>query len=442
MRKVGAIFDIGKTNKKFFLFDANYQEVYRKIERFPEIEDDDGFPCDDLPAIVRWMQKTLEEAFNLTDFDIQYLNFSGHGASLVHVDENGHLVTPFYSYLKPFPEELKEKLFDQYGPEEKFLRETASPSLGMLNSGLQLYWLKYCRPDKYAKVKWALHFPQYLSYLFTGKAVSDYTSIGCHTMLWDYAHMDYHQWVYDEGLNEKLAPIHSSTTIFPTSLYGKEVAVGVGIHDSSSAVLPYKNLADSPFMILSTGTWSISLNPFNEAPLSQEELAHDCLLYLNEKGETVKAGRLFLGNEYKHWVEELAQHFGVARERHRNMLPDPALLAQLHTLPDQCFQWVSLLEAFPSAEKTQLELFDSYEMAYHKLIQELSRLQLMSLGFSLGSTTLKTIYIDGGFADNQLFVHFLKEALPDYELIATDKPLGSSVGAALAVNMLSKNASL
>ncbi|MEM8900960.1 MAG: hypothetical protein AAGC85_22790, partial [Bacteroidota bacterium] len=61
MRKVGAIFDIGKTNKKFFLFDVNYQEVYGKIERFEEIEDEDGFHCDDLPAITKWMLETLEE---------------------------------------------------------------------------------------------------------------------------------------------------------------------------------------------------------------------------------------------------------------------------------------------------------------------------------------------------------------------------------------------
>ncbi|MEL6193562.1 MAG: FGGY family carbohydrate kinase, partial [Bacteroidota bacterium] len=384
MRKVGAIFDIGKTNKKFFLFDASYEEVYRKIVRFPEIEDDDGFPCDDLPAITRWMQETLGEAFKLPEFDIQYLNFSGHGASLVHVDEKGQLVTPFYSYLKPFPDELTGNLFDQYGPEEQFLRETASPSLGMLNSGLQLYWLKYQKPEEYGQVKWSLHFPQYLSYLFTGIPVSDYTSIGCHTMLWDYSKMDYHQWVYHEGLNEKLAPIHSSTTVFPTSIHGKEIAVGVGIHDSSAAVLPYKNLADSPFVILSTGTWSISLNPFNKASLSQEELAHDCLLFLNEKGETVKAARLFLGNEYKHWVEELANYFGVARERHRNVSADPVILAQLQTLPPQCFQWVSLLEAFPSAEKTQIDIFDSYEMAYHKLMQELTLLQLRSLEYALG----------------------------------------------------------
>ncbi|MEM7511038.1 MAG: FGGY family carbohydrate kinase, partial [Bacteroidota bacterium] len=333
-------------------------------------------------------------------------------------------------------------LFDQYGPEEKFLRETASPSLGMLNSGLQLYWLKHQKPEKYKQVEWSLHFPQYLSYLFTGIPVSDYTSIGCHTMLWDYSKMDYHQWIYDESLNKKLAPIRPSTTIFPTIIHGKEVAVGVGIHDSSAAVLPYKNMTDSPFVILSTGTWSISLNLFNEAPLSQEELAHDCLLFLNEKGETVKAARLFLGNEYKHWVEELANHFGVPRERHRNVLADHALLAQLHVFPVQCFQWVSLLEAFPSAEKTQIDLFDSYEMAYHKLMQELTHLQLRSLQYALGNTEINTIYIDGGFADNQLFVHFLKEALPEYVLIATDKPLGSSVGAALAVSRLSGNESL
>ena len=41
---VTAIFDIGKTNKKFFLFDDDLKEVHQEYQQFDLIEDDDGEP--------------------------------------------------------------------------------------------------------------------------------------------------------------------------------------------------------------------------------------------------------------------------------------------------------------------------------------------------------------------------------------------------------------
>ena len=57
--KVWAVFDIGKSNKKLFLFDQNYQEVERFYTEMEEIEDEDGFPCDDLEAIENWVRESL-----------------------------------------------------------------------------------------------------------------------------------------------------------------------------------------------------------------------------------------------------------------------------------------------------------------------------------------------------------------------------------------------
>ena len=59
MKEVIAIFDIGKTNKKVILFDERLKIVYQKEEKFKEIEDDDGFPCDDRTLIEKWIKSTL-----------------------------------------------------------------------------------------------------------------------------------------------------------------------------------------------------------------------------------------------------------------------------------------------------------------------------------------------------------------------------------------------
>ncbi|MCH5714873.1 hypothetical protein [Niabella hibiscisoli] len=58
MVPVIAIFDIGKTNKKFFLFNEDYKIVEEVTVNFAEIEDEDGFACEDIRALRRWVLDT------------------------------------------------------------------------------------------------------------------------------------------------------------------------------------------------------------------------------------------------------------------------------------------------------------------------------------------------------------------------------------------------
>ena len=95
--KVTAIFDIGKTNKKFFLFDENLHEVYQEYIQFSTIVDDDGFECDDLDAIEQWMLRTYKAISSNEKFAVQAINFSAYGATMVHLDESLKPVTPLYN---------------------------------------------------------------------------------------------------------------------------------------------------------------------------------------------------------------------------------------------------------------------------------------------------------------------------------------------------------
>ena len=109
-QKVTAVFDIGRTNKKFFLFDDDLKEVYREYIQFDEITDEDGYPSDDLQAIESWAKEVFKRMMNDPKYLIESLNFSCYGATLVHVDENGKVVTPLYNYLKPLDKELSKNL--------------------------------------------------------------------------------------------------------------------------------------------------------------------------------------------------------------------------------------------------------------------------------------------------------------------------------------------
>ena len=186
MLPVIAIYDIGKTNKKLLLFDEDYNVVEQSEVSFEEIEDDDGFPCDDIHAIVNWIQNSWVEFEEGDKYEIKAVNFTTYGASLLHIDQDDKLVTPLYNYLKAFPEDILDQFYDQYGEKSKIALETASPFLGMLNSGLLLYWLKLSKTELFDRIKYSFHFPNYLSYLFAKNAHTDYTSLGCHTTLWNF----------------------------------------------------------------------------------------------------------------------------------------------------------------------------------------------------------------------------------------------------------------
>ena len=221
-------------------------------------------------------------------------------------------VAPLYNYLKSYPDSLKNELYKKYGGEEKISCETASPVLGSLNSGMQVYRQMKEKPALYQQIKYALHLPQYLSYLITKQAFSDITSIGCHTQLWDFQKNKYHDWVTGEGMDKKLAPVFPSDKTINTVFNNKNIAVGAGLHDSSAALIPYLTVFSEPFILISTGTWCISLNPFNDEPLTVDELKKDCLCYIGFKGKPVKASRLFAGYEHEQQVQKLAMHFNQA----------------------------------------------------------------------------------------------------------------------------------
>jgi len=435
--KVTAIFDIGKTNKKFFLFDENLKEVYRVYHRLEYQTDEDGDPCEPLETLTSWVKETLEHALALPEFLIQKLNFSAYGASLVHLDESGKTVAPLYNYLKEFPEDLLEEFYRKYGGKQAFSTATSSPSLGMLNSGLQLYWLKYRKPEIFGKIRHSLHLPQYFSYLFTGKAISDYTSIGCHTALWDFSKNDYHHWLKEEGILNVLPEVVKTTHTYSIEMANHSVTVGVGVHDSSAALIPYLKSNDEPFILISTGTWAISINPFNSSALTLEELKQDCLHFIGMNGQAIKISRLFIGEEHKVQIELLYAHFGLEKGYYKELSFDKELYAKAKSHPGKRFKFAYLkpeLFDISQASQTQLETFGDFEEAYYCFLHELTDLQVASLNLVLKGSDVKKLYIDGGFNANEIFVEMLRDKLPEIKIETTDFALGSAQGAAMLVD--------
>lgn len=193
------IFDIGKTNKKTLLFDAQYQLVFENAIQFDEIKDEDGAACEDINALTNWVKSSFEILKKDARFEIKAVHYTAYGASFVYLNEAGEVVAPLFNYLKPFKSSTKELFEKLHGPVDQICLETASPDLGNLNSGLQIFSIKVAQPHLFKSIKWALHLPQYLHYIITGELASDITSIGCHTMLWDFKKINTINGCYRKG---------------------------------------------------------------------------------------------------------------------------------------------------------------------------------------------------------------------------------------------------
>jgi sugar (pentulose or hexulose) kinase len=432
-----AIFDIGKTNKKLFLFDEHYHIVWEQNAQFDETADEDGDACEDIAQLTQWVLHSLEEVLRLPAFEVKAVNFTAYGASFVHLDAAGKPVAPLYNYLKTYPEALKQEFYHVYGGEAMLSQTTASPVLGSLNSGMQLYRIKKEQPGVYNRIHCSLHLPQYISYLVTGKCYTDITSIGCHTQLWDFTRNKYHEWVLQEGIDRKLAPLFPSDKAITVQHQGHSLAAGVGLHDSSAALIPYLKGFAEPFVLISTGTWCISLNPFNKQPLTAGELQLDCLCYMEYQGRPVKAARLFAGNEHEMQTRRLAYHFNKPIDFYRQVEFNPDTIASLQQLPvpedvETPTGTATIRQSVFS--RRDLSLFSSYEMAYHCLIADIMQLQRLSTQLVIEVTPVKRIFVDGGFGKNPVFMHLLAAAFPHMEVFAASVAQATAVGAALAIH--------
>ncbi|MBO9593990.1 MAG: carbohydrate kinase [Niabella sp.] len=432
-----AVFDIGKTNKKLLVFDERYQIIKEEIVVFDEITDDDGFPCENLDALVHWMLTHFQQLKASPVYRLRAVNFTTYGASLVYVDAVGKRVGALYNYLKPYPGDLL-KIFTEQTGNAAFVQDTCSPLMGHLNAGMQLFWFKHRKPQLYAQVTTVLHFPQYLSFLLTGRKVAEITHVGCHSAMWNFRKQQYHAWLKAEGLLDKLGALTPGDNVVPVQneVTGEWIAIGTGLHDSSAAMIPYLQCFTVPFMILSTGTWSISLNPFNSRLPGAAALASGGLSYLTFQGKPVRVSMLFAGNDHEQQVRRIARHFNIPADFYKTVAADPVLL-------DQCWKEAAGGGAVRSYSGTAipclfgqraLDMFKTPGAAYHQLMMDMALQQEASSRQVLTDGPVSRIYVDGGFSKNGLFISLLARMFPQQEVFAAAMNQGTALGAALVLH--------
>ncbi len=428
-----AIYDIGKTNKKFLLFDTKLNLVHQEETVFEESSDEDGYPCDDIVKLIAWCRSTIERTVISGDYEIKYLNFSTYGASLIYLDSKGKRITPLYNYLKPMPEGILDGFYEKYGGIEEFSRKTASPALDMLNSGLQILWLKKAKPELWQQVRTILHLPQYLSYLFTHEIVSGYPSIGCHTAMWDFDNHEYHPWLENERIS--LPEPVSSSILCKVNVANTHIQTGLGIHDSSASLVPYlKAFSDQEFILVSSGTWAINMNPFSKDQLTSEELKRDCLCYLSVEQKQVKSSRLFLGHIHEVNTKIICRHHGIHSDVFKSMPANESLLNYLIE-KDEYLIFKHGMDDNYLGDTEVLESFESPIEAYHQLICELTKMEAKAISLVFDQTdNTKNIFITGGFVKNSIFCKSLATMLPNKKIFKAELYNAAALGAAIVIS--------
>jgi L-fuculokinase len=419
------IFDIGKTNKKWLVFDQSYKAISISFFEVEETRDKDGYPAENLQQLKEKILQIAFDAIHNIAWDVKAINFTAYGATVVNTDTQNNLVHEITNYLKPYPEGILDEFNRSYNNQKDLLlSETASPLLENLNTALQLYALKKTDPAEFERIQFSTHLPQYLSSLFTGVHTAELTSIGCHTLSWDLSKKQYHDWTKKEGIELKFPPIQSARLAVRREIANKDLFVGIGLHDSSAALLPYTMTIRNPFMLLSTGSWCICLNPFNHSPLTRDELIQDCLCYLNVDGQPVKASRLNAGFVHAEVVAGLCSHFNNTKEDYLGMQFDEALLLKVENLitqkknafsPFEPADWSSYQEAYTAAMVNMVE-------------QQVEKIRLVS------SNSIEALFVDGGFSKNNLFMQLLRKRLPEYKVYAAEVGQSTAMGAALVVH--------
>jgi hypothetical protein len=152
--------------------------------------------------------------------------------------------------------------------------------------------------------------------------------------------------VQREGIDMKLAPLMACNATVELNTGKQVLAGGCGLHDSSAALIPYLAAFTEPFVLISTGTWCISLNPFNDTPLTAAELQQDCLCYLSYDGRPVKASRLFAGRLHEIQAKRLAQHFHKPDDHYKNI----DLMPPWSAIP---YRMISIVLTFPGIVLTR-----------------------------------------------------------------------------------------
>jgi L-fuculokinase len=411
-----SVLDIGKTNVKLALFSPD-GAIHWERSMANRVHPGPPYPHADVEAIWAFLIEALREAGAAQA--VETIVTTTHGCAGALIDEQG-LVLPVLDYEFTGVDEI-EPSYARLRPPYAL---TLSPKLPAgLNLGKQIAWQRSRFPDAFTRARLYLTYPQYWAWRLSGIAASEVTMLGAHTELWEPVNGRPSSLAAALDLSRLTAPLRPAWRSLGPVRAEVAVATGLdpatrvlnGVHDSNASLLPHLASRESPFTIVSTGTWVILM----AVGLGVDRLKaeDDMLANVDVEGRPIACARFMGGREYSAIVGEW-----------RSKLDDAALARVIAggamALP--CFAQ----QGGPFANRHgefRGRFADSDRPALATLyVALMTDLMLTRLGAGSGD-----LIVEGGFVANPAFARLLAALRPEQRVLAGGDAAGAARGAAL-----------
>lgn len=442
-----AVYDIGKTNKKFKLFTNDLKPVFSTSTRIEEIKVNE-LVCDDVKSIVKWMKVVLEK---VSRSGIKSIAITTFGATGVLLSEEGKLAFPVISYNQEIDPRIKSKFYETFGTPEELYLKTGTPPYGqLLNFGIQLFWHREVHPMIYESSKTILFLPQYLSYIMTEVKSTEITSVGCHTYLYDITKQGWSH-VAEELEVPQRSPKDFTNVWEPIgkAKWLDSTLVTTGIHDSNASLLPFLVTREvKDFVLASTGTWCVFMCPGLPFEPRRDDVYKDVLYYIDAFGRPVRSSRFKGGYEFDYYMNLLRKKFNL-RAGIIDMDVDEKVLKTL--LRDKEVFVIPTLASgsgqFPRSRGRVIGeniFYKDFKLAYHALNLSMAIQTYFAIRAIFRSESLKglKVVVAGGFAKNTLYLRLLTAILRDAKIFKTHYSDLTSLGTALTAKAAYEGMSL
>ena len=459
------VIDIGMTNKKVAVYDEHLTQKDVAYKNFAPImcassRTGEELPCHDLAGMEAWFFEQIQ--IFAKKYPIKAISVTTHGATFVCVGKNGKATAPSVFYTYEPGESFQNEFYALAGRAEDLQRETHTPPFNaMINLAKGIFFTQKMFPAEYAQTQVILNFPQYWSYLLTGKTCYEQTFLACHTYLWKQNEHEWSSVAKKLGILEKLP----SNFVSPVSPLGKilpslaeklglspDVIVTAGIHDSNSSLIPY--LADKTsgdFILNSTGTWCVLMHPergdSREARYDESDIGKAVLFNRSAFDEPVKTAIFLGGMENDSYVKLFQKNSGktsyptsdletiqkVLEEKNAFVLPE--LVAGSGQFPSSkpgifedgvFYHYMDILsgKAIPRLFSDEKRFWAALVLSF--VIQ--TETALLRAGLKDGTA----IYTEGGFRKNKLYNTVLASVRKENPCYLTDISEATAAGSAMA----------
>ena len=414
-----AVFDIGKTNIKVAVFDAEGKAVAERGNPNASVIPDDRWPYKRLYIEGAWafFVRALRELG--AQFPIEAISISAHGAAGVLVGDKDAALPPVDYEFDGFA-----AVDPDYDAARPPFEETLSPRLPRgLNLGRQIFYLERMYPAEFAAARAFLPYPQYWALRLSGVHATEVTSMASHSDLWRPMEGRPSSMVDRLGWRRLFPPLRKAwetlgalrPEVAAATGLAPDVRIICGAHNSNASLAPHLASRREPFTVISTGTWVIIMAVGGKGRLDPEA---DMLANVDIRGAPVPTARFMGGREFAALAGEKpaeAAEADVATMIASGALALPAFSDQGGPFAGRKGRIEGEAPATPTARAALATLYTALMTAHM-----LRRLEAPG-----------DLIVEGGFTRSPAFAAVLARLMPTRRVVVAPQAAGAAAGAAM-----------